>query len=141
MRHTFGLVFKQLLSSSGLLTQWQYKLYVDKFRNQRRKTPKFELKTFYGQILHIIVLQLPEAEELRLDSPQTVILASIKNIAIKRSNDLDMHFYQNEDGYTELVDISAIQCLVGRIFDRGWWTVLDRSGKLAHASAEGSEEL
>ena len=83
---------------------------------------------------------MPAAEELRLDSTETVILASIKNIAIKRSIDLDLHYYQNEEGYTELVDITAIQCLVGRIFDRGWWTVVDRSGKLARASAEASEE-
>jgi len=123
-----------------LLTQRQYELYVDKFRNQRRKKPKFELKTFYGQIQHIILLKMPAAEELRLDSTETVILASIKNIAIKRSIDLDLHYYQNEEGYTELVDITAIQCLVGRIFDRGWWTVVDRSGKLARASAEASEE-
>ena len=46
-----------------------------------------------------------------------------------------MHYYQNEDGYTELIDISAIQCLVGRVFDRGWWTIMDRSGKLARAEA------
>lgn len=49
-------------------------------------------------------------------------------------NDLDMHYYRNK-GYTELVDITAIQCLVGRTFDRGWWTIIDRSGKLAQAEA------
>ena len=89
---------------------------------------------------HIILLQMPAAEELRLDSSETVILASIKSISIKHSNDLDMHYYQNEGGYTELVDITAIQCLVGHIFDHGWWTIIDQSGKLARASAEGSEE-
>jgi hypothetical protein len=78
---------------------------------------------------------MPAAQALHLNEPENVILASIKNCPIERQNDLDMHYYQNEDGYTELVDIAAIQCLVGRVFDRGWWTILDRSGKLACAEA------
>jgi hypothetical protein len=118
----------------------QYELYVDKFAKQKRKKPQLELKTFYGQIQHIILIRLPATQDLRLIKPETVILASIKNCAIKYSNDLDMHFYQSEEGYTELVDIATVQCLVGRVFDRGWWTVIDRSGKLARASAEVFEE-
>ena len=102
--------------------------------NQPRKKPKFELKTFYGQIQYIILIQMSATRELQLDEPETVILASIKNCTIERENNLDMHYYWNE-GYTELVDIVAIQCLVGRIFDRGWWTIIDRSGKLARAEA------
>lgn len=47
-----------------------------------------------------------------------------------------MHYYQNEDGYMELVDITAIQCLLGQVFDRGWWTIIDRSGNLARAEVE-----
>jgi hypothetical protein len=78
---------------------------------------------------------MPATQDLRLDSPETVILASIKNCPVERQNDLDMHYYRNVDGYTELVDIAAIQCLVGRVFDRGWWTIIDRSGKLARSEA------
>jgi hypothetical protein len=83
---------------------------------------------------------MPAAQDLHLDKPENVILASIKNCPIERHNvnDLDMHYYRNENGYTELVDIAAIQCLVGRVFDRGWWTIIDRSGKLARA--EGVKE-
>jgi hypothetical protein len=78
---------------------------------------------------------MPAAQDLRLNKPENVILASIKNCPIERQNDLDMHYYRNEDGYTEVVDLAAIQCLVGRVFDRGWWTIIDRSGKLARAEA------
>ena len=111
--------------------------YVDKFANQRRKTPKFELKTFYGQIQHIFHVRMPATDDLHLDKPENLLLASIKNCPIEQHNvnDLDMHYYRNEEGYTEVVDISAIQCLVGRVFDRGWWTIIDRSGKLARAEA------
>jgi hypothetical protein len=78
---------------------------------------------------------MPATQELHLDKSENLILASIKNCPIERQNMLDMHYYRNEEGYTEVVDISAIQCLVGRIFDRGWWTIIDRSGKLARAEA------
>ena len=78
---------------------------------------------------------MPAADNLHLNKPKNLLLASIKNCPIERHNDLDMHYYRNEDGYTEIVDISAIQCLVGRVFDRGWWTIIDRSGKLARAEA------
>jgi hypothetical protein len=78
---------------------------------------------------------MPATEDLHLEKPENLILASIKNCPIERHNDLDMHYYQNEDGYTEVVDITAIQCLVARVFDRGWWTIIDRSGKLARVEA------
>jgi hypothetical protein len=78
---------------------------------------------------------MPATQDLSLIKSENLILALIKNCPIERDNDLDMHYYRKEDGYTEVVDISAIQCLVGRVFDRGWWTIIDRSGKLARAEA------
>ena len=107
MYHSITVVF------SHLLTQLKYELYVDKFTNQLRRKLKFELKTFFRQIQHIILIQMPATQDLRLDSPETVILASIKNCPIEHHNDLDMHYYRNVDGYMEIVDIAAIQCLVG----------------------------
>jgi hypothetical protein len=79
---------------------------------------------------------MPATEDLQLDEPENVILAAIKNCPIERDNaELDLHYYKNEDGYTEVVDITAIQCLVARVFDHGWWTIIDRSGKLARVEA------
>ena len=109
---------------------------MDKFANQQKKKPKYELKTFYGQIQYIVHIRMPATEDLGLEEPVNVILATIKNCPIERENaDLDLHYYRNEDGYTEVVDITAIQCLVARVFDRGWWTIIDRSGKLARVEA------
>ena len=80
---------------------------------------------------------MPAVPDLRLNKPENVILALIRNCPIERhhDNDLDMHFYQKDNGYTEMVDIVSIQCLVGHIWDHGWWTIIDHSGKLAHAEA------
>lgn len=44
-----------------------------------------------------------------------------------------MHFYV-EHRRTEVVDITTIQCLVGRFEDRKEWVIIDRSGDLARAS-------
>ena len=90
---------------------------------------------FFGQIQHVILICMPATQDLQLDEPETVILTSIKNCPIEHYNNLDMYYYRNEDGYTEIVDIAAIQCLVGRVFNHGWWTIIDQSGKLAHAEA------
>ena len=79
---------------------------------------------------------MPATQDLRLNKAENVIFASIKNCPIERhDDDLDMHYYWNENGYTEIVDITSVQCLVGRISDRGWWAIIDQSGKLAHAEA------
>jgi hypothetical protein len=42
-------------------------------------------------------------------------------------------------GGLEAVDLELIQCVVGRIFDRGKWVIIDRSGELAHADIETDE--
>ena len=98
---------------------------MDKFTNQRKKKPKYELKTFYGQIQYIVHIPLPATEDLGLEEPVNVILATIKNCPIERENANLVCTYQNEDGYAEVVDITAIQCLVARVFDRGWWTIIE----------------
>jgi hypothetical protein len=84
---------------------------------------------------------MPASQDLQLDNPENVIFTSIRNCPIERQNveNLDLHYYRNEEGYTEVVDITAIQCLVARIFDRGWWTIIDRSGKLARVGSEAVE--
>ena len=44
-----------------------------------------------------------------------------------------------ELGGLEAVDIGLVQCVVGRIFDRGKWVMIDRSGERAHADIETDE--
>jgi hypothetical protein len=45
---------------------------------------------------------------------------------------LDIRFTSNE-GALDVVDITNLQCLVGRIRDRDKWAIIDRSGNLARA--------
>jgi hypothetical protein len=88
--------------------------------------------TFYGRLLNIFVVRLPPAPELKLKEEETLILAAIQNCPITARNDLDMHYYRKE-GSIEVVDMSNIQCLVGRIKTTNGrdWVIIDRSGNLA----------
>ncbi|KAF9472199.1 hypothetical protein BDN70DRAFT_887261 [Pholiota conissans] len=38
-----------------------------------------------------------------------------------------------QDGPIEVVDLNAIQCVVGRVHDRGKWAIIDCSGAFAQA--------
>ena len=103
---------------------------MDKNARSSRRAPEFVPETFYGQLQHIFVVKMPQ-----LLGGETLILGSILTCNIEEKNELDMHHYKMH-GRTEVVDITTVQCLVGRIKDRGSWTIIDRSGKLARATFE-----
>lgn len=51
------------------------------------------------------------------------------------SNGLDLHYY-SKMGRVEVVDLTCVQCVVGRVKDpdtKNGWVVIDRSGSLARA--------
>lgn len=115
---------------------------VDKNAAFRNRPVILELQTFYGQLQHILVLCLAPSSVLRLSKPTTIVLALIRNCAINagetHSNGLDFHYY-TQQGRLEAVDITCVQCVVGRIKDRGEWAIIDRSGSLARAVYTGDE--
>jgi hypothetical protein len=94
-------------------------MLVDIFARQRRHQLKFELQTFYGQLQHIFVIRFTTANEnLGLDGPTTIILAAIWTCILDNEDtfpgNLDIHYY-TKDGALHFVDVTNIQCLVGRI--------------------------
>ncbi|KAJ6540310.1 hypothetical protein B0H19DRAFT_1036237 [Mycena capillaripes] len=113
-------------------TYVRYVLLVDTNARRPRLAPLYEPVTFYGQLQNIFVVRLPPARELQLKEETTLILAAIRKCEITVRNDLDMHYYR-KDGPVEVVDMSTVQCLVGRIktTDGKHWVVIDRSGNLA----------
>ncbi|KAJ7812827.1 hypothetical protein B0H14DRAFT_2377408, partial [Mycena olivaceomarginata] len=116
-------------------TYVRYVLLVDEHARKPRLAPRFVPVTFYGQLQNIFVVKLPPSPELGLEENATLILAAIRKCNITLRNDLDMHYYQ-KDGPVEVVDISSVQCLVGRIktTDKKNWAIIDRSGDLARPS-------
>jgi hypothetical protein len=109
------------LSEQSLL---QYTQLVDRHAHRTRKTPDFEEQNFFGQLGRILVLELPSARKLRLAKPTTVIVAVIREVKAKLKDGI---YYYKEFGLDVVVDLETIQCVVGRIQDRGEWALIDRS--------------
>jgi hypothetical protein len=107
----------------------QYTQFVDRNARHLKKAPDFEERNFFGQLGRILVLELPMAQKLHLTEPTTVIVAVIREVKAKL---IDGIYYYEEFGADEVVDLETIQCVVGRIKDRGKWALIDRSDRVAN---------
>ncbi len=67
---------------------------------------------------------MPSAQRLNLDEPTTVILALIREVKATLREDI---YYYKDFGVEEVVDMKTVQCVVGRVKDRGEWAIVDRS--------------
>ena len=106
----------------------QYTQLVDRYARQKRRTPEFELQIFFGQLQRVLVLELPSTPRLNLATPTTIILASIKNVKATLTDNV---YRYKEFGVNEVVDLTTVQCVVGRIWDRDEWAIVDRSNNVA----------
>ena len=102
----------------------QYTQYIDRHACNNRRTPDFKEKNFFGQLKCILLLELPLAPRLNLAEPTTLILALIHEV---KATLRDGIYYYKDFGVEEVVDLNTVQCVVGRIKDRGEWGIIDRS--------------
>jgi hypothetical protein len=112
-------------------------MLVDKYTRQARRQSEYELRTFYGRLEHIFVVQFQGPYPGRQGDACTLFLVAIRTCTVDQPDPqlqaLDIRFYSSE-GPLHVVDITSLQCLVGRIWDRNRWAIIDRSGPLARAS-------
>ncbi|GBE87125.1 hypothetical protein SCP_1003720 [Sparassis crispa] len=114
-------------------TYVRYEVLVDKNARFHCRRVALEIHTFYGQLQHIFAVRLAPSQPLQLTKPTTLILATIKSCRIERShNTLDIHFF-SDTGAVDVIDISCIQCVIGRVPDGDHWAIIDHSGSLACA--------
>jgi len=78
----------------------------------RSKTPDFKEKPFFGQLKHILVLELPAAPGLGIAEPTTLILALIQEV---KTSLMDGIYSYKEFSAEEVVDLKTVQCVVGRV--------------------------
>ena len=95
------------------------------------------LATFFGELQRIVKIELPPTRQLNLDEPQKLFYAIVKQCNAEQSREGFWEY--RELGGLEAVDLELVQCVVGRIFDRGKWVIIDRSGDRAHANVEVGE--
>lgn len=113
-------------------------MLVDIHANNRRMAPKFEVRPFFGRMENILVVRLPATPELALDTVSTLILAGIRQCEIDATNSMGMPLY-SKTGRFEVVDITCVQCLVGRIQNDKKWAIIDRSGGLQRSYYAANE--
>ncbi|KZT72992.1 hypothetical protein DAEQUDRAFT_743254 [Daedalea quercina L-15889] len=121
----------------------RYESLVDRNVSYRNRPTILELRTFYGELQDIFVLKMPASQTLKLTEPEHLVLAGIRTCTLDNRSapgGLDIHYYTNTGRY-EVIDMKNIQCLVGRIFDRGQWAIVDRSGGLARAMYNDDEDV
>ena len=101
---------------------------MDRYARQKRRTPEFELQNFFGQLQRIFVIDLPSTPRLNIAVPTTIILALIKNVKATLKDNV---YHYKAFGVDEVVDLTTVQCVVGRIWDRDEWAIIDRSDNVA----------
>jgi hypothetical protein len=109
-------------------------MLVDKNARHRNLPVVFQPENFFGQLQHIIVVEMGSSEELGLDEPETIILGAIRTCAdAKTSASGHGIYYYSQEGCLEVIDIDCIQCGVGRIKYSSRWAIVDRSGEHARS--------
>jgi len=101
---------------------------VDRYAHQKRRKPEFEPQNFFGQLKHILILELPSSAKLNLAALTTIILALIQGVKATLTNGI---YYYKIPGIDEIVDLTTVQCIVGRIQDKGGWAIIDWSDEMA----------
>jgi hypothetical protein len=106
-------------------TSSKYECLVD--RNADNNGPEDLIQqTFFGELQRVVQLNLPKSFEIYHPQDETILLAHIKTCDVT----------ENEDGFWEystmkpsphFMDLKTIACVVGRVYDRGRWTFIDRS--------------
>ena len=92
---------------------------------------------FFGELQRIVKIDVPATPQLNLKEPRTLFFAIIKQCNATQSRE---GFWEYTAlGGLEAVDLGLVQCVVGRVFDRGKWVIVDRSGDRAHADIDTSE--
>lgn len=98
------------------------------------RKPVFKLTEYFGQLIKILVTELPPGIIPLITQPKRVVLAIISPRDTTNETPLRIPYYTEHAKTTpRVVDINTVMCLVGRIRDRGRWAIIDRSGDMARA--------
>ena len=109
----------------------QYQLAVDKLAHRPRQAPQFELQDFFGQVLRFIVVNIPLSLDHGIEA-QSFVYAVIDEIKLlDHGTNFYGLYYRPATGPITFIDLNQVQCVIGRILDRGKWAIVDRSTSVA----------
>lgn len=112
----------------------KYELLVDKHARFARRAPEYITQTYFGRLEAIYEVPLCADPIFGPNSvPEVLLMAAIKPCNATCDTKTGLYSYKDFKPI-EVVDLQTIQAVVGRVFDRGSWTIIDRSGELARAT-------
>ncbi|KAH7338457.1 hypothetical protein B0J17DRAFT_695263 [Rhizoctonia solani] len=117
----------------------RYKLNVDLNARRPRATPLFAPQIFYGHLLRVFQIEIPNLVDLNI-SAETIVFALIQQCKVIGYDTILKIPYYQQMGATEVVDLRAVQCAIGRVSDRNKWVIGDRRGVLGTVDYVGDEE-
>ncbi|KAF8592922.1 hypothetical protein BDV93DRAFT_567159 [Ceratobasidium sp. AG-I] len=117
----------------------RFVFWRDKYENQRNRPPKMVKATEYGRLECILVLHLEPNPTLGIAQRTTRILADLTPCACTEGDaTVNLVSYQRFQP-RRILDIQAVENVVGRVSSRGRWYIIDRS--VDGARTEFIEEL
>jgi len=114
------------------LTLPQYRVQIDQNANKRHASVVLVWKEFYGRVLRILSFSLLENCPYQDGTavPRThvvVVIAPIPKPVAR--NRLGMQYYKGDKLESpKVLDLSCVECVVGRIRDNDMWALIDRGG-------------
>ncbi|KAG8742494.1 hypothetical protein FRC10_001328 [Ceratobasidium sp. 414] len=108
----------------------RYELLVDRLAHRRNAPEDLVRKSHYGRVQHIFRLRLPpKVPGNPGNKSRTLLLALIyeAKTKVQSTYDYEVVSYSGELSKGEIVDVATIQCVVGRVFDRNEWWIIDRT--------------
>lgn len=101
---------------------------------------ELEWKRLFGRLLYIFLIRLPTAPLLGLEQNTTVAFAAIHKCDVKlKDPDLNIHYYKTMSN-VDIVDITTVKALVGRVGWDSWWAIIDRGAGLVDPSEDEEED-
>jgi hypothetical protein len=98
---------------------------VDRFAHQQCQTSEFELHDFFGQVLRLLIISIPDSQNDQVQ-PQMLVYALIKSVKLINLTADGIKYYEGF-GPMEFVNLNQVKCVIGWIMDHGRWAIVDRS--------------
>lgn len=108
--------------------------------NTRRRNADEALrrKSFYGQLKHIYVVKMPATSDLcgPRETPRedTLVLAVVQSFILAKHRIAKSTPVSEGTGRLEVVDMTSVQCLVGRVSQGRNWAFIDRTRAILPSS-------
>jgi hypothetical protein len=96
---------------------------------------QLEERSFYGHLEDIISFVLPASRSLGMTADHHFVIAGIRTCSINTdSAELPVQVqYFSQLGALNFVNISTVQCVIGRVQIGRIWAIIDRTGSLQRA--------